>query len=175
MREVERPFEAALWATRYVVMVAVVGSLAASLATFYVAAVDTVLTVYHALPYPRLDDAARAALKVTTLKHLVAVVDGYLLGAVLLIFAFGLYEIFISRIDLAERAETRAGVLVIRTLDDLKGRLAKVILLILVVSFFERVLTMPLGTPLDLLMAAAAIALVSGALWLGHGAPGKEH
>ena len=168
MRWLERGFEGVLWNTRWLVLLAVFGSLLASVAIFYVATVDAVLTVGHLLPYadPKLDPAAREALRGVTVRHVVAIVDGYLLASVLLIFALGLYEIFISRIDWATESELAPNVLIIRNLDDLKSRLGKVILLILVVSFSEQVLSMRLEKPLDLLWAAAGIGLVALALFL---------
>ena len=72
----------------------------------------------------------------TIVAHVVEVVDGYLLAAIMLIFALGLYELFVSRIEIAEGSEFAERLLLIRSLDDLKDRLAKVVLLILVVKFF---------------------------------------
>ena len=172
MSWLERAFEKLLWNLRWAALLGVLGSLASSFAMFYVATVDTVSTIRHLIPYadPRLDPAARAELRVTSVRHVVAIVDGYLLGAVLLMFAFGLYEIFISKIEAAEGSAQKDNVLVIRSLDDLKSRLAKVILLMLIVIFFERVLSIPAQQPLDLIWVAGGVALVGLALWLAHAA-----
>jgi uncharacterized membrane protein YqhA len=64
---------------------------------------------------------------------------------------------------------------VIENLDDLKDRLAKVVLLILIVKFFEQVLSLTFETPLELLYLAVGIALVAGALFLSHGKSGTGH
>jgi uncharacterized membrane protein YqhA len=174
MERLERAFEGFLWGTRWLVLLAVAGSLAASLAMFVVSSVDAVQAVAHLRPYlgGDLSEASRAALRATTVRHVVEIVDGYLLAAVLLMFALGLYEIFISKIGAAEGTEQAENVLVVRTLDDLKSRLAKVILLILVVSFFERVMTMRVERPVELLYVAGGIALIGLALWLAHAAEG---
>ena len=124
---------------------------------------------------PRLEEGARQALRTGTVQHVVATIDAYLLGAVLLIFAFGLYELFLSKLEPASQSDQSSHVLIIRSLDDLKSRLAGVIVLILVVAFFERVLSMPVGQPLELLAVAGGIALVALALWLVHLAQGKGH
>jgi hypothetical protein len=47
----------------------------------------------------------------------------------MLIFALGLYELFVSRIEIAEGSEFAERRLLIRSLDDLKDHLAKVVLL----------------------------------------------
>ncbi|NWG87245.1 MAG: YqhA family protein, partial [Hydrogenophilaceae bacterium] len=62
------------------------------------------------------------------------------------------------------------------SLDDLKARLAKVILMILIVTLFEEALKMKLETTLDLLYLGGGIALIGLALYLTHKseAHGKE-
>lgn len=176
MNRVEQGFEAALWSSRLVVLVAVVASLAASLAIFYVATTDTIITISHLARYasPTLTPEVRAAMRLDTVSHVVAIIDGYLLATVLLIFALGLYELFISKIDVAKESEAFENVLLIRSLDDLKNRLAKVILMILIVSFFERVLGVQMRAPIDLLYMAGGIALIGVALWLSHAADQKK-
>jgi uncharacterized membrane protein YqhA len=60
-------------------------------------------------------------------------------------------------------------------LDDLKGRLAKVILMILIVTLFEEALNLKIENPLDLLYLGASIALVAAALYLSHAAEAVGH
>ena len=116
----------------------------------------------------RRKSAARSTLRSTTITHVVEIIDGYLLAAVLLIFSLGLYELFISKIDQAEGSETSSNVLLINNLDDLKGRLAKVILMILIVKFFENAISMHFASAMDLLALAGGIALIGLALYLSH-------
>jgi uncharacterized membrane protein YqhA len=169
--DIERRFEALLWNSRLIVLVAVVASLVVSGAMFFVATIDVIGLVSHLGAYAdfHLAPEARAALRSTTVTHVVEVVDGYLLAAIMLIFALGLYELFVSRIEVAEGSEFASRLLLIRSMDDLKSRLAKVVLLILVVKFFEYALRIEINTPLDLLYLGLGTLLVSGALWLSHG------
>lgn len=99
---------------------------------------------------------------------MVIVVDGYLLAVALLIFALGLYELFVNKIEIAEGSAFAERLLLIRTFDDLKDRLAKVVLLMLVVKFFQQALQTKYASALDLLYLALGILLVAGALWLSH-------
>lgn len=167
--------ERALWSMRYVVLLAVLGSLVASLAVFWMATVDTVIMASHLVGYasPKLDVAARADLKQATVGHVIEIIDAYLLAAILLIFALGLYELFVSKLEPARQSEGSENLLLIRNLDDLKNRLGKVIMLMLVVAFFERVISVKTSTPLDLLAMAASTALIGLALWLTH--TGDKH
>ena len=170
----ERFFESFLWNSRFVVLFAVAASLVSSLAMFYMATVDAYYMASHILHYasPALDAAARAELRSTSVAHVVEIVDGYLLATVLLIFALGLYELFISDIDVAESSEAASNVLVIHSLDDLKSRLAKVILMILIVKFFEHAIGMEFEGYADLVYLAGGIALVGLALFLAHKSEG---
>ena len=166
----EKIFETLLWNSRLVVLVAVVFSLLTALSMFYLATVDAWYLLSHLGDYaaPALDAVARAELRGVMITHVVEVIDGYLLATVLLIFSLGLYELFISKIDQAEDAEISSKVLVIHSLDDLKARLSKVVLMILIVKFFEHAISMKFVGPLDLLIFAGGIALIGLALYLSH-------
>jgi uncharacterized membrane protein YqhA len=171
MINLERLFEGTLWNSRFVILAAVLGSLFAGFAIFFMATVDVVYLVSHAMHYadPDMAEEARKALHDSTVTHIVEVVDGYLLATVLLIFSLGLYELFISDIDPAKddkRASSK--ILVISSLDDLKSRLAKVILMIMIVTLFQQALNMKLTTPIDLLYLGGSITLIALALYLTH-------
>ncbi len=179
---IEKIFEGLLWRSRYVVIFAVVASMAAAIAIFYMATVDVVYLVSHILHYAdsSLAAEARKALHDETITHVVEVVDGYLLGTVMLIFGLGMYELFISDIDEAQNSKASSAILVIHSLDDLKQRLAKVIIMIMIVTIFELALKLNVGGALDLLYLAGAVALIGLALYLthaadGHGAPHAGH
>jgi uncharacterized membrane protein YqhA len=163
-------FEGAIWSSRLVVILAVVSSLISAIALFYMSTVDAWILVTHVLNYgsPELTATGRVELRAETVTHVVEMVDGYLLATVLLIFGMGLYELFISKIGQAESTDVASRVLVINSLDDLKARLAKVVLMILIVRYFEFALGMDFNTPLDLLYFAFGIAFLGAALWLSH-------
>lgn len=167
---VEKIFESMLWNSRFIVLFAVVASLLTAVAMFYIATVDAWYLLLHLLEYasPALDSAARNNLRAETVTHVVEIIDGYLLATVLLIFALGLYELFISKIDIAGFSKTASNVLIINSLDDLKGRLAKVIMMILIVRFFEYAIDININSALNLLYLAAGIALIGLALYLSH-------
>lgn len=170
----ERIFEWTLWNSRLVVYLAVIASLLASLGLFYMTSVDVYDTLHHLLSYAILDDAAQDALRADTIAHVVGAVDGFLLAIVMLIFSFGIYELFISEIDDAKGAHG-SSVLVIASLDDLKDRLAKVIVMILIVLFFEHAIHIRPSGIMELLYYGIGIAFVSFALFLLHKAYSRDH
>ncbi|BBN60376.1 YqhA family protein [Hydrogenovibrio marinus] len=161
-------FESFLWNSRFIVLFAVIASLLMAFGIFYVTSIDVYYTLSHLSHYAQMDDIARADLKAKTVAHVVGSVDGFLLGTIMLIFSLGLYELFISKIDAAEGNKSSSKILMIHSLDDLKDKLAKVILMILVVMFFEQALFLKPTAPLELLYYALAIMLVALALYLSH-------
>jgi uncharacterized membrane protein YqhA len=176
MRFLEGIFEWTLWNSRFVIIAAVIGSLLSGFAIFYMATVDVVYLLMHTLHYAdsSMADEARKAVHDSTVSHIVEVVDGYLLATVMLIFSLGLYELFISDIDQAHGSKASSSILVVRSLDDLKSRLAKVILMILIVTLFEQAINMRIATPLDLVYLGASIALIALALYFSHAAEHAE-
>jgi uncharacterized membrane protein YqhA len=163
----ERIFESILWNSRLVVYAAVVASLLASMGLFYMTTIDVYDTLSHLMHYAFLEDAEQDSLRADTIAHVVAAVDGFLLAIVMMIFSFGIYELFISEIDDAKGAHG-GNMLVINSLDDLKDRLAKVIIMILIVLFFEHAIHIRPHDVVELLYYGVGIAFVSFALYLLH-------
>lgn len=97
--------------------------------------------------------------------ELIRVMDGFLIAAGLLIFALGLYELFIGPLQLPEW-------LVINDLDSLKSKLATIIVLVMAVAFLEDV---EHGAPgQEIFFTGAGIALV-GAILIFYARGGKAH
>jgi uncharacterized membrane protein YqhA len=164
----EQRIERLIWASRLSVVVAVFASIMIALGALFMATVDAAYVLVGLIQYPlaSLGAEGRAALRAATITGIVKAIDGFLLASIMLIFAYGLYELFISRIDAAARSESAPRLLQVRSLDDLKNRLAKVVLLVLVIEFFQHALKMSYGSPSDLLALALGTLFVALALWL---------
>jgi len=98
---------------------------------------------------------------------IIGAVDLYFIGVVLLIFSFGLYELFISPVEASESSKV-SGALRIKSLNDLKNRITKVIVMVLVVNFFQRVILMEFTTAMDMLFFALSIFALSFGLYFLH-------
>ncbi|CAE09517.1 YqhA family protein [Wolinella succinogenes] len=167
-------FERLLWNSRLFVIFAVVLSLLGSVALFFVASMDIFKASMKTISYYRGLLPPDADIHEILLSNIIMAVDLYLIAVVLLIFAFGLYELFISKIDIIEE-EIGSKILEIHTLDQLKDKLAKVIVMVLIVSFFNRVLHMEMSTSLDMLYFAISIlALALGLYFLHKDSHGKH-
>ncbi len=176
MKEVRNAFERVLWNSRFLTLIAVVASLFASLAMFYVATIDAINVAGEVLGYGNmhLEDAKRAYLRTEILTGVAGFIDGYLFAVILIIFAVGIYELFIDELDAAQGTTLAQRVLYVKNFDELKDKLAKVILLILIVRYFEYALHSDITTGLDVLYLGIGIALVAFALYISK-AKSDEH
>ena len=155
----ERLFEGAIWRSRFIVLLAVVFGLLGAVILFVVASMDiwgvavytfnTIITQAH--PESFHEDIVAG---------IIGAVDLYLIAVVMFIFSFGLYELFISDIDEAN-GKNGSQILAIHSIDELKDKIAKVIVMVLVVNFFQRVLHTDFTTPLEMLYFALSIAALA--------------
>ena len=133
---IESVFEKILWSTRYTVILAVIFSVLGSIALFILGSYEIMQTLFSKLPSLLMGETHDHS---ELLYKLITAIDLYLIGVVLLIFGFGIYELFISKIDIARRDEA-VTILEIENLEELKNKIIKVIIMVLIVSFFERIL-----------------------------------
>jgi uncharacterized membrane protein YqhA len=139
-------------ASRYLVIAAVVGALAASVALFVYGLAETALVIVQAVAKAEVSSKGAKALAL----EFIEIVDLFLLGTVLLMIALGLYELFInSDLKLPEWLQ-------IRTFDDLKLKLVGVVIVVLAVLFLGQVVAW--NGERDLLRFGAGVAVVIAAL-----------
>ena len=153
----EDKFESILWNLRYVVILAVILSVLASITLFIIGSWDIV----HAIVFqnPITNDSINQ--NNNLLFKIISSIDMFLIGIVLLIFGFGVYELFISEIDIAKE-KFSDSTLKIRTLDQLKNKIIKVVIIVLIVKFFEKILklTPSFNSPQDLLLLSVSILAI---------------
>lgn len=137
---------------RYLVLMAVLGALAASLALFVYGLAETGVAIANAIAKAEVSSKGAKALAL----EFIEIVDLFLLGTVLLMIALGFYELFISSdLELPEWLQ-------FRTFDDLKLKLVGVVVVVLAVLFLGHVVGW--NGERDLLRLGAGIALVIAAL-----------
>ena len=163
----EAVFEGSLWKSRLIVILAVIFGMLGGIALFVVASYDVwdiIVDVYKFVFLHYHPEHFHAEI----ISGIIGAVDLYLIAVVMLIFSFGLYELFISKIDDAEESETGSKLLAIHSLDELKDKLGKVVVMVLIVSFFKKVINMNFSTPLEMLYLAGSILALALALYYMH-------
>jgi uncharacterized membrane protein YqhA len=159
----ERIFESGLWNMRFVVLFAVIFSSIACVVLFLLGSFEIGHVIYHELFHFTEVKSAHKELLI----RFIEAIDLYLIGVVLLIFSFGIYELFISKIDIA-RLDESVTILEIENLDELKNKIIKVIIMVLIVSFFSKILqsSEEYDTPLEMLYFALSILALSLGVYL---------
>ncbi len=145
-------FHKFLTGTRFIIVIAVIGSALAALASLLYGGAKTIQAI-GAILQGFSDKASKAVIV-----SFIEVIDLFLIGTVFYIIALGLYELFID-----DRLELPSW-LVIRSLDDLKSKLINSIVVILGVYFLGALVDWSGDS--NLLVLSGAIALVIAALTL---------
>ena len=154
-----------LWQAQMMMAVASVACVALAAGALWMTFVDMVQFAVELAAYAGLDGGDRAGARTEIITDIVKVLDGFLLCAILLIAWLGLYELFVD--DVADRRGGRMPrLLKVHDLDDLKERVARLVLLILMIELFGYALKISYNSPLDLLLLAGAILLVAVAIYL---------
>lgn len=161
----ERLFENGLWSSRFIVLLAVIFGLIGAVLLFTVASIDVFSTAGYVIS-TYLNHAHPEHFHEDVVGGIIGAVDLYLIGVVMLLFSFGLYELFISEIDAAKDKEgEESKILAIHSLDQLKDKISKVIVMVLVVGFFQKVGHTEYNGALEMLYFALSITAVAVGLF----------
>ncbi len=106
-------------------------------------------TIYFALTKPEGIDPTVLSTK------FISVMDIHLLSIVLYIFSVGLYELFVGKLNVPDWLR-------ITDIDQLKAKLASVVILILAITFTKKVVEWK--NPLDTLLFGISIGIIIGVL-----------
>ncbi|KAH6824555.1 hypothetical protein C2S53_010369 [Perilla frutescens var. hirtella] len=180
VQSTESTIERVIFDFRFLALLAVGGSLAGSLLCFLNGCVYIVdaYKVYWTSCVKGIHSGKMVL-------RLVEAIDVYLAGTVMLIFAMGLYGLFISNvppnvppsIDRALKGSSLFGMFALKerpqwmkisSLDELKTKVGHVIVMILLVKMFERSKMVTIATGVDLLSYSVCIFLSSASLYILH-------
>ncbi|XP_007040883.2 PREDICTED: uncharacterized protein LOC18606923 [Theobroma cacao] len=172
LEAIEEDIEKVIYRCRFMTLLAVFGSLTGSFLCF-IKGCSYIITSFMEYFVDRG--------KVIFL--LVEAIDVYLLGTVMLVFGMGLYELFVSNLDIAksqskEEVRSRSNLfglfalkerprwLEIKSVSEMKTKLGHVIVMLLLIGFFEKCKKAAIYSPVDLLCFSASVFLSSSCLFL---------
>ncbi|MEM6611949.1 MAG: YqhA family protein [Cyanobacteria bacterium P01_C01_bin.72] len=168
-RKAELFFESLIWNFRFFILAPVVFSLLSALRLIMVGTLD----IWAGLTLALDPSDPEGIMTIKTVTYIIGGVDYYLIGIVLLIFAFGIYELFISEIEVKHQDDS--SILQSASLEELKGKLVNVIVVALIVSLFKQMLTIEIGKLSDVIYISMAILLISISQYLLHLSHTKSH
>ncbi|PHM17935.1 MAG: hypothetical protein CJD30_04015 [Sulfuricurvum sp. PD_MW2] len=165
MNFLEKLFEKVLWNSRFMIVLAVFFGLIGAILLFAIASFD----VYNTAAYVITTYATHAHpehFHEEVISGIIGAIDFYLIGVIMIIFSFGVYELFISDIDPAKDENGKENqLLAVHSLDQLKDKISKVIVMVLVVGFFQKVGHTPFNGALELFYLALSITAVAVGLY----------
>ena len=162
-------FERILLASNSFTLFPVVFGLLGAIALFIIASYDVGKVLLEIYKYFFVENFHVENFHSEVVGEIVGAIDLYLMALVLYIFSFGIYELFISEITQLKQSK-QSKVLEVHSLDELKDKLGKVIVMVLIVNFFQRVLYASFTTPLEMAyLAASILALCLGLYFLHKG------
>lgn len=165
MSFLEKVFEHGLWSSRFIIILAVVFGLVGAVLLFAVASFDVYNTASYVI-HTYTSYAHPEHFHEEVVGGIIGAVDLYLIGVIMIIFSFGLYELFISDIDPAKDEDGHENqLLAVHSLDQLKDKISKVIVMVLVVGFFQKVGHTQFTGALELLYLALSITAVAVGLY----------
>ena len=159
----ERCFERLIWHFRLITLIPVVMSLLGSVSCFVIGTYAE-LSALNAVIEGRFGDTSSTKL----IGKVVGGIDYYLIGIALLIFGYGIYELVISDIDPRQQdpSRVRRNLLSIDSLDGLKQKLTKVIVVALIVTAFKLMVSFEVSSATELLMYCAGVFMLAFSAWL---------
>ncbi|HAC62418.1 MAG TPA: hypothetical protein DCF68_02490 [Cyanothece sp. UBA12306] len=162
-KKLQRTLELILWNFRFFTLIPVLFSLLSAVKFFVLGTIEIMMTI---LPNSNLFQDSQNENLTFVISSVVGGIDYYLIGIILLIFSFGIYEIFISKITIDGDNPIKSP-LIINSLEELKKKLIQVIIMALIVSLFKKIIVLQLTTTIDAIYIAVAILLVSASTYLG--------
>ena len=157
-----------IFRTRYLSVIAVVFSAVGAVLMFVIGAVTTVDAVVTYFGGHE-DKAFSSDAALASTVEIVSSLDQFLLGLVLLVFAYGVYSLWVVA-DTAAWEEQRTKLhapdwLNVTSVTDLKVKLIEVVAVLLAVLFLKGVLKNP-TTVWSALVVPIAVVLLAGTVWL---------
>ena len=153
-RRWEAGFERALSLSRIVIIVPVIVLVLSAISSFAYGTDVFVRSVDRVVKDPNLTSH--------NLGFLLLLTDLFLVGATLMIAAFGFYDLFVTRIDAGHQSLRLPGWLRMHDLNDLKARVISMIVLVAAVSFVDDVVESKAS--LDTLYIGVGVGVVIAAL-----------
>lgn len=160
-----RCLEKGLWASRWAIILGVFANIVGAILMVLVACYDFIHLLDVVLQVI-IGASQLSEVRSEITLVLIEIVDGFLMSGVLFIFAFGLYELFISKLTVASNFEVHGKILNVKSIDHLKAKLGNLILMILVVKFFYFTTGLEVKNIQDVALYAGAVCLIGLALFL---------
>lgn len=152
-------FEALFFEMRLILLIPVILSLVGSTIMFLLGSYN----VYSAIDSLIVQQSVGSE---KVILPIIKALDAFLIGIVLIIFSFGVYDFFISELDPAKHSSIRPDWFKFESTGELKNKLIEVVIVILSIKFFEQIVanTTKLNDPVLYLIIPIGAAILAFSL-----------
>jgi uncharacterized membrane protein YqhA len=163
---IENGFESTLWYSRLILILGVVSCIFTAMALVLLGLSEVFKLLSWILNY--VSESLVTVTRDKIILHVIKVLDTFLLAAILFIFSFGLYELFISPIEKSNDKKFASKAFEITTIDQLKAKLGKVIIMLLVIKVFAYLVEIKPTNIIETLYIGVIVLCMALSLWIGH-------
>jgi len=153
-----------MWKSRLMVLIAVLTSFISAFVLILVDCTE-VFYVFKQIYLFLMGQISLIQLEKYSLVHIISAIESFLTSNVLIIFAFGLYELFINKIAYLEN-DRETNFLVVHSLDQLKDKIANVFIMVMIVTFFKYSLNLDYREISALFILSLGILVITISLYL---------
>lgn len=160
-------FEPIFFELRYLLLIPVLVSFVGSFVMFFIGTYNTYNAISAIVYQGNFGEKA-------VILPIIKALDAFLIGIILVIFSFGIYDFFISVLEPADHAGVRPDWFKFESTGELKNKLIEVVLVILSIKFFEQIIgnTDQLDEPILYLIIPTGAAILAISLgffkWATH-------
>lgn len=163
---IENGFETTLWYSRLILVFGVISCVFTGIGLIILGVYEVIHLLSYLFSY--VTDISTTVTRDTIILYVVKILDTFLLSSILFIFSFGLYELFISPIEKSNEKKFASKAFEITTIDQLKAKLGKVVIMLLVIKVFAYLVEIKPVNIIETLYLALIVLSVALSLWIGH-------
>ncbi len=151
----EKCFEKILWNSRFLVLIPVIIGM-----LIFILLIRGIIVKFYHLIHNILYNWFSEHI----LSTVISILDISLLAVIILIFSWWIYELFVSEIDVDDDHINKAKSLIIRSIDELKEKIWKVIIILLIVWLFKQMILQVPTNQYHILIFSISILIMALAL-----------
>lgn len=164
-KSVETVFENTLWYSRLVLVFGVISCVITGIGLIVLGISEVFRLLEYLFSY--IVETNTLITRDQIILYVIKILDTFLLSSILFIFSFGLYELFISPIQKHEDKQFASKAFEITTIDQLKAKLGKVVIMLLVIKVFAYLVEIRPVNIIETLYLALIVLCVAVSLWIG--------
>ena len=165
MKYLIQALEWLFWQTRFIIIIGVFAGLLTTIVLVVLGTIDAyefLVTFYKSFGSKKGVSVIGSTILLKGLK----MIELFLAAALMLLFSFGIFQVFIHRISRFENDPEAAKGLIVTNMEQFRDKFLKLIHIVLITIFFKYALMINFSDEKDLLYLSGSIFLVAASIYL---------